>query len=146
MKVRPITRNAALRWVAEVHRHLRRPVTGWLFGAQILDGEGRRIGVAMAAENARSKRETKRLATVETLIGVAGDAIHAHFSQHPPSGEAARPSYDERREITDTYVRVLEHPYDKDFGRHLRGELERLVSRLTRTSGEAKAEQTGEGT
>lgn len=34
--------------MADVHRHLRRPVTGWLFGVQVLRGE-RRIGVAMAA-------------------------------------------------------------------------------------------------
>jgi len=37
MKVRPITRNAATAWIAKTHRHLRRSVTGWLFGVEILD-------------------------------------------------------------------------------------------------------------
>ena len=53
MTVRPISRNAATAWVATVHRHLRRPVTGWLFGVEILDDDGQRIGVAMAGRPAR---------------------------------------------------------------------------------------------
>jgi hypothetical protein len=48
MEVRPISRNEALRWLAEHHRHLKRPITGWLFGVEILDGEGKRVGVACA--------------------------------------------------------------------------------------------------
>jgi hypothetical protein len=48
VKVRPISLNAARGWIATVHRHLRRPVTGWLFGIEILDADGTRIGVAMA--------------------------------------------------------------------------------------------------
>ena len=51
MKVRPISLNAARPWIAAVHRHLRRPTTGWLFGVEILDG-GERIGVAMAGRPA----------------------------------------------------------------------------------------------
>lgn len=50
--VAPITRNAASAWVAGVHRHLRRPVTGWLFGVELLLN-GERIGVAMAGRPAR---------------------------------------------------------------------------------------------
>lgn len=48
MNVRPISRNEAITWLAGVHRHLKRPVTGWLFGVQITDDAGERIGVAMA--------------------------------------------------------------------------------------------------
>lgn len=50
-EVRPITRNEASRWLAAVHRHLRRPVTGWLFGVEVLR-DGQRVGVAMAARPA----------------------------------------------------------------------------------------------
>lgn len=49
MKVRPISLNAARAWISETHRHLRRPVTGWLFGVEILNDAGERVGVAMAA-------------------------------------------------------------------------------------------------
>jgi hypothetical protein len=52
VRVRPITLNAATAWVEEYHRHLRRPVTGWLFGIEILSDDGERIGVAMAGRPA----------------------------------------------------------------------------------------------
>lgn len=52
MKVRPISLNAARKWIGEVHRHLKRPITGWLFGIEILDDEGQRIGVACAGRPA----------------------------------------------------------------------------------------------
>lgn len=48
MKCRPISLNAAREWIAAVHRHLRRPITGWLFGVEIIDDRGERIGVACA--------------------------------------------------------------------------------------------------
>lgn len=47
-EVRPITRNAATAWIRDVHRHLKRPVAGRLFGVEILEGVTR-IGVACAA-------------------------------------------------------------------------------------------------
>lgn len=47
--IRPISLNAAREWIAGTHRHLRRPVTGWLFGVEIIEkSSGERIGVAMA--------------------------------------------------------------------------------------------------
>lgn len=52
LTVRPITRNAALPWIAEHHRHLRRAVAGWLFGIEILR-DGERVGVAVAGRPAR---------------------------------------------------------------------------------------------
>lgn len=52
MKIRPIARNAATAWIAEHHRHLRRPVTGWLFGVEILNDDGARVGVAIAGRPA----------------------------------------------------------------------------------------------
>lgn len=63
MKVRPITRNAALPWIAEHHRHLKRAVTGWLFGIEILDDDGKRVGVAIAGRPAA--RELQDGLTVE---------------------------------------------------------------------------------
>lgn len=52
MKVRPVSLNAARDWIACVHRHLRRPITGWLFGVEILTDDGERIGVACAGRPA----------------------------------------------------------------------------------------------
>lgn len=51
-RARPISLNAAREWIAAVHRHLRRPVTGWLFGVEVIDTDGSRVGVAMAARPA----------------------------------------------------------------------------------------------
>lgn len=49
MRVRPITRNAATAWLREHHRHLQREVAGWLFGVEILNDSGERVGVACAS-------------------------------------------------------------------------------------------------
>lgn len=51
LTVQPISLNAARSWITATHRHLRRPVTGWLFGVEILR-DGRRIGVACAGRPA----------------------------------------------------------------------------------------------
>lgn len=51
LSVRPISLNAAREWIAATHRHLRRPVTGWLFGVEVLRN-GERIGVACAGRPA----------------------------------------------------------------------------------------------
>jgi hypothetical protein len=45
LTVRPISFNAAREWIARTHRHLREPVTGWLFGVEILMSD-KRVGVA----------------------------------------------------------------------------------------------------
>ena len=47
LSVRPISLNAARAWIKEFHRHLKRPITGWLFGVEVIRS-GRRIGVACA--------------------------------------------------------------------------------------------------
>lgn len=49
--MRPISLNAARAWMAATHRHLKRPVTGWLFGVEILR-HGERVGVAMCGRPA----------------------------------------------------------------------------------------------
>jgi hypothetical protein len=51
LSVKPISLNAARDWIAQVHRHLKRPITGWLFGVEIL-ADGKRIGVACAGRPA----------------------------------------------------------------------------------------------
>lgn len=63
MRVRPITRNAATPWIAANHRHLKRAVTGWLFGIEILDDDGNRVGVAIAGRPAA--RELQDGVTIE---------------------------------------------------------------------------------
>lgn len=47
LSVRPISLNAARNWIGQIHRHLREPITGWLFGVEVLR-DGHRIGVACA--------------------------------------------------------------------------------------------------
>lgn len=51
LSVSPISLNAARSWIMCCHRHLRRPITGWLFGVEILR-HGQRIGVACAGRPA----------------------------------------------------------------------------------------------
>ena len=60
---RPISLNAARAWIAQVHRHLRRPIAGWLFGCEILR-DGVRVGVAAAG---RPPRMLQDGATVEIV-------------------------------------------------------------------------------
>ena len=45
LTVRPIAFSAAREWISSTHRHLREPLTGWLFGVEILMDESR-VGVA----------------------------------------------------------------------------------------------------
>lgn len=49
MTIRPITRNAAMVFLAANHRHLRRALTGWLFGVALLDEAGEIQGIGCAA-------------------------------------------------------------------------------------------------
>jgi hypothetical protein len=56
--VQPISRNAAMSWIKQVHRKLRKPVTGWLFGVEILYN-GQRVGVACAGRPARMLQDGK---------------------------------------------------------------------------------------
>jgi len=70
MTIRPITRNAALAWLASHHRHLKRPIAGWLFGVEILGEDGERIGVACAGRPCRMLQdgltvEITRVCTVD---------------------------------------------------------------------------------
>lgn len=51
LDVRPVSFNAAKRWIAEHHRH-QPAITGWLFGVELLD-DGARVGVAAAGRPAR---------------------------------------------------------------------------------------------
>ncbi len=63
--------NAARGWIAEVHRHLRKPITGWLFGVEILR-DGERIGVACAGRpkaRALQDGETCEITRVAVLPG-----------------------------------------------------------------------------
>lgn len=49
--VRPISFNAAKAFLAAHHRHLRRPVTGWLFGVSLVE-DGEVIALACAGRPA----------------------------------------------------------------------------------------------
>ncbi len=79
MRVAPITRNEATAWMAVKHRHLRRAVTGWLFGIQILDDDGqntytpmRRIGVACAGRPSARNLQDGLTAEI-TRVGIDHD-------------------------------------------------------------------------
>lgn len=49
MTIRPITRNAAMAFLAANHRHLRRALTGWLFGVALVNEDGEIQGIGCAA-------------------------------------------------------------------------------------------------
>ncbi len=71
LEVRPISLNAARVWIKQRHRHLRKPIKGWLFGVEILR-DGKRIGVACAARpNARELQDgvTCEISRVAVLEG-----------------------------------------------------------------------------
>lgn len=70
LSVRPITRNKAVEWIRTVHRHLKKPVTGWLFGVEILR-DGQRIGVACAGRPCRKLQdgETCEITRVAVVDG-----------------------------------------------------------------------------
>lgn len=72
MIVRPISRNAAMAFLAEHHRHLRRRVTGWLFGCQLVSTiePGKVLGIACAGRPASrmlQDGETLEITRVATL-------------------------------------------------------------------------------
>lgn len=79
LTVRPISRNEASVWLREVHRHLKRPVTGWLFGVQVVL-DGARIGVAMAGRPARLFQDgtTVEITRVAMLPGHPGACSFAY--------------------------------------------------------------------
>lgn len=49
MKIRPITFNAAMAFLAANHRHLRHTLAGWLFGVALVDDNGEIQGIGCAA-------------------------------------------------------------------------------------------------
>lgn len=72
MIIRPITRNAAIAFLARHHRHLRRPPTGWLFGCQIISTTelGKVLGIACAGRPASrmlQDGQTMEITRVATL-------------------------------------------------------------------------------
>lgn len=71
MRAVPISFNEAKAWIREHHRH-QPAITGWLFGVQIQDDEGHRVGVAACGRPARMLQdgytcEIVRVATDGTL-------------------------------------------------------------------------------
>ena len=67
LAVRPVSFNAAKRWISEQHRHQPK-ITGWLFGVELLDN-GVRVGVAACGRPARMLQDG---ATCE-IVRVATD-------------------------------------------------------------------------
>lgn len=76
---RPISFNAARAWISQVHRHLRRPITGWLFGCEVLH-DGNRIGVAAAGRPPRMLQDgvTVEIVRVAVLEGHANACSFAY--------------------------------------------------------------------
>jgi hypothetical protein len=66
----PVSRDVAAKFIREHHRHLR-PPPGWLFGVQLLDEDGRVIGIGCAGRPCRllqdgATAEITRIATLGT--------------------------------------------------------------------------------
>ena len=99
LSVRPITRNSANAWLARHHRHLRRALTGWLFGVEILNGEGARVGVAVAGRP--SSRMLQDGLTVEiTRVCTTGELNACSFAYGALRRAASALGY--RRVVTYT--------------------------------------------
>lgn len=80
VRVRPVSLNAARSWIAECHRHLRRPVTGWLFGVEILSDDGERIGVACAGRPASRMLQDGETCEITRVAVVEGHRNACSFA------------------------------------------------------------------
>ena len=78
--VRPISLNAARAWIAATHRHLRRPITGWLFGVEVLDDAGTRIGVACAGRPTARHLQDGTTCEITRVAVVEGHANACSFA------------------------------------------------------------------
>ena len=102
LTVRPISLNAARSWIAERHRHLRRPVTGWLFGVEVLRG-GERVGVACAGRPAARMLQDGTTCEITRVAVLEGERNACSFAYGALRRAAAALGY--RRVVTYT----LEH-------------------------------------
>lgn len=103
MRVRPISQNAASPWMKENHRHLKRKVTGWLFGVEILDDYGNRIGVAICGRPAARMLQDGRTCEI-TRVATDGHRNACSFAYGALRRAAASLGY----ERVYTYTRVDE--------------------------------------
>lgn len=60
MRLTPCTVKAAIKWVAEHHRHLRRELAGARFGVALADDSGQWVGVALVTSGPRVWEGTGR--------------------------------------------------------------------------------------
>jgi len=102
MRVRPISLNAARDWIAATHRHLRRPVTGWLFGVEILH-DNERVGVACAGRPASRMLQDGETCEITRVAVLEGHRNACSFAYGALRRAAAALGY--RRVVTYT----LEH-------------------------------------
>ena len=72
IEVRPISLNAARDWIASTHRHLRRPITGWLFGVELVR-DGTRIGVACAGRPSARMLQDGRTCEITRVAVLEGE-------------------------------------------------------------------------
>ena len=99
---RPISLNAAREWIADVHRHLREPVTGWLFGVEILRN-GDRVGVAMAARPSARMLQDGRTCEISRVAVMDGERNACSFAYGALRRAAAALGY------WRVYTYTLEH-------------------------------------
>lgn len=104
--VRPVTLRAAREWTAQVHRHLRRPVTGWLFGVQLTNAAGERVGVAMAG------RPTARMLQDGLTVEVTRVAV---LPGHPNACSTAYGAL-RRAAVALGYTRVITYTRADEIG------------------------------
>jgi len=79
LEVRPISLNAARSWIQEQHRHLRRPITGWLFGVEVLL-DGQRVGVACAGRPAARMLQDGVTCEITRVAVLAGQQNACSFA------------------------------------------------------------------
>ena len=109
LHVQPISFNAAREWIACTHRHLRDPITGWLFGVEIVQ-DGVRVGVACAGRpKARMMQD-----------GVTCEITRVAVTEGAPNACSFAYGALRRAALALGYLRVLTYTRHNEHGASLR--------------------------
>ena len=99
-----MTRNSAIAWIAQHHRHLKRTIAGWLFGISIDSDDGRRLGVACAARPHARKLQDGETFEIKRVAVVADAPMACSFAY----GSLRRAGYELGYQRCFTYTRLDE--------------------------------------
>lgn len=109
MRLKPISREAAQRWIRETHRHLKRPPVGDLFRVALSDG-GSIVAVGMAGRPCRALQDgyTVEITRIASISEPTKNACSRLYGALRRAGEALG------------YVRFVSYTLEHESGTSLR--------------------------